>query len=505
LLLALRGSSPRRAAKLAFLGAWVAHALILHWIYVVTVRYGGAPPLVGALAAVLLGAVIGAHFALIGVCWGWLSRVGFANPFTAALLWTAVEYLRSFLLLGGFPWASLGYTQLHNTALCALAPWTGVYGLSFAVVLVGAALAELGESWRMHTSPSRSVWIALTTVLMLEGLGALDVSWDGSRHVGFAGSSLKIAAVQGNIAQDVKWDADWAERTLQTYEELSRRAVDRGARLVLWPETAVPGLISMDSALRLRLQDLAKETGAVLVVGGVGVDKGPFDEWRYFDSAFVFDVRGELRERYDKAHLVPFGEYVPFQSLIGRFAKAVAGGIPLEGITPGPGPRALHLFEPWGDEQGLPVQLTVGVPICYELIFPDLVRRMVREGSSVLLGITNDAWYGRTGAPYQLLAMSAMRSAENRVWSVRAANTGISAVIDDRGRVVAKTPIFESGLLVRDVPLRNEGARGTWYSRHGDCFAQGCVIALFVLAAFGRFLRVSARRSGARAGDSIDE
>jgi len=499
LLLALRGSSPCRAAKLAFLGAWVAHALILHWIYVVTVHYGGAPPVVGALAAVLLGAVIGAHFALFGAGWGWLSRIGFANPLSAALLWTAVEYLRSFLLLGGFPWATLGYTQIHNTALCAVAPWTGVYGISFAVVLGGAASAELCSAWRTRTSPSRIVWIVLMSILLLEGFGALDLARDGNRDVEVARPVLRIAAAQGNIAQDVKWDESWAERTLQIYEELSRRAVGEGARLVLWPETAVPGSISMDSALRLRLEDLAKEMSAVFVVGGVGVDAKPSNEWRYFDSAYVFDVRGQLRERYDKAHLVPFGEYVPFQRLIGRFAKAIAAGISLEGITPGRGPRALRLLDLWSYASGLPAQLTVGVPICYELVFPDLVRRMVRDGSSVLLGITNDAWYGRTGAPYQLLAMSAMRSAENRVWSVRAANTGVSAVIDDRGRVVDKTPIFESGLLVWDVPLRSEGDRGTWYSRHGDRFAQGCVVALLVLAALGRFLRAP-RRGGIERG-----
>jgi len=503
LLLALRGSSPRRAAKLAFLGAWVAHALILHWIYVVTVRYGGAPPVVGALAAMLLGAVIGAHFALFGAGWGWLSRVGFANPLTAALLWTAVEYLRSFLLLGGFPWATLGYTQWHNTALCALAPWTGVYGVSFTVVLVGAALAELGSAWRTRTSPSRIVWIALMSVLLLEGLGALDLSRDGRRDVEVARTVLRIAAAQGNIAQDVKWDENWAERTLQIYEELSRRAVGEGARLVLWPETAVPGSISMDSVLSLRLEDLAKDTAAAFVVGGVGVDRGPSNEWRYFDSAFVFDTRGQLRERYDKSHLVPFGEYVPLRRLIGRFAKAVAGGISLEGITPGRGPRALRLLDLWSYDSGLPAQLTIGVPICYELVFPDLVRRMVRDGSSVLLGITNDAWYGRTGAPYQLLAMSAMRSAENRVWSVRAANTGVSAVIDDRGRVVDKTPIFESGLLVWDVPLRPEGDRGTWYSRHGDFFARGCVAVLLVLALLERSFRARGE-AGSSAGGRID-
>jgi len=208
----------------------------------------------------------------------------------------------------------------------------------------------------------------------------------------------------------------------------------------------------------------------------------------------VFDNQGVLRDRYDKVHLAPFGEYIPLQALVGRFLKTIAAGISLQGITPGDGPRAIDLSDLWEDkEEGKqedvePVasRLTFGVPICYELVFPDLVRRMVRDGSRVLLGITNDAWYGRTGAPYQFLSMTAMRSAENRVWTVRAANTGVSALIDDRGRVLEQTKLFEKGLLVQDIPLAPPGPARSWYARHGDVFVFGCAVFVFgLLAMFG--------------------
>ena len=180
-----------------------------------------------------------------------------------------------------------------------------------------------------------------------------------------------------------------------------------------------------------------------------------------------------LQTRDDKAHLVPFGEYIPFQDLLGRVLKAVARGIATTGVTPGPGPRAVRLDRRPEGEGGAN-DLTLGVPICYELLFPDLVRRFVDDGAELLLAITNDAWYGRTGAPFQFLAITALRSAETGVWTARAANTGVSAIIDAGGRVRARTRIFERDLLVEDVPLRPAPLGGSFYARHGDVFAAAC-------------------------------
>ena len=312
------------------------------------------------------------------------------------------------------------------------------------------------------------------------------------------GGSLRVGLLQGNVDQGVKWSPDFAETTMRDYENLARRAVADGARLVVWPETAVPGSVETEPGFGPRLAALAREIGVPMVVGAVGVEAFEGD-WRFFDSGYVFDAKGERLDRYDKAHLVPFGEYLPFRPILGRFIRAVATGIANDDVTPGPGPRAVSL--PLDPEAGGPGAdadaigrgeaervVRAGIPICYELLFPDLMRGFSADGAELLVGITNDAWYGRTGAPYQFLAITELRSAESRLWTARAANTGISAFIDDRGRTQVQSGIFEQTVLVRDVPLRGPEAPATFYVRHGEWFAGLCwaAAAAALLHARGR-------------------
>ncbi len=482
LVAGLRGLGPWRAAGLAFAAGLLAHAAIFHWIYVVTVVYGHAPVWAGVAAPLALAIYPALLTAGFGAGLAGLAGRGRAGPFALAALWTAGDHLRAFALTG-FPWATLGYAQHGNAALLGLAPWTGVYGLSFVTVLAGAALADLVSGPRVGW-PRREARAALGVVLVLHGLGALAALRDAAET---DAATLRVAVLQGDIDQGVKWSPEWAERTLEHYEGLTRRAAAQGAAAILWPETAVPGSLTNRPELRERIAALARESQALLVVGGVGVvaDGGT---WRFYDSAFAFAPSGALLARYDKSHLVPFGEYVPLRALLGRFLGALARGIAPADVSAGPAPQGLALPHPGGS--GV---VTVGVPICYELLFPDLVRRFVRDGAEVLFAITNDAWYGRTGAPYQFLAMTAVRSAETGVWTARAANTGVSAIIDHRGRVRARTPIFQRDLLVADVPLRPAAAQRSFYVRHGDVFAGACWAALAVLAGLPR--RVSNRES----------
>jgi len=481
LLLGLDGLGPRRAARWGLLAGWLAHSAILHWIYVVTVVYGHAPVAAGLLAPILLASYIAAFTATFGALVAWLSRRRIPWVASAPLVWTGLDLLRAGLLTG-FPWATLGYAQHQNALLTALAPYTGVYGLSFVTALGGAAL---GQAWRQRRLAPAPL-AALVAVAAAHLPGALRTDADADA------GTLRVAVLQGNIDQGVKWDAAWFERTLGVYEALSREAAARGARLVVWPESAVPIGLDGERAepLRARLAALARETGAELVVGGVGLGFAGDRVSDYFDSAFLVEPSGRFAARYDKSHLVPFGEYVPLRDWIGRAVAAVARGVAPVGVSAGPGPRALALSLP-GDARG---PVSVGVPICYELIFPDLVRRFVRDGAGMLLAITNDAWYGRTGAPYQFLAITALRSAESRVWTARAANTGVSAFIDARGRVRSRTRIFERDLLVADVPYRPPPIGGSFYARRGDVFAWTCWIALAVLGLAGEALERSRGR-----------
>ena len=465
LLLGLDGLTVRRAAWLGFLASLAAHSAILHWIYVVTVEYGHAPAAVGVITPILLAAYIAAFGAAFGAGAALFARAGCVSPLAPALLWTALDWLRSFAL-SGFPWATLGYAQHLNALLLPLASFGGVYALSFASALGGASLARVVRARALDRAAASG--FALLALLHVAGF-ALYAREDDEAGL----PRLRVAVIQGNIDQGVKWSPDEAERTLAIYEDLSRRAAEQGARVIVWPETAVPGPIAEGYSAPLRIERLARETGAALVVGAVGLD---FDAAGKLagvtDSAFVYESSGRLAHRYDKTHLVPFGEYVPFQDLLGRFFKAVARGIAEISVSAGASPRALVFAVP-----GREAELTAGVPICYELLFPDLTRRFVRDGAELLFAITNDAWYGRTGAPYQFLAITALRSAETRVWTARAANSGVSAIIDSRGRVRSRTPIFERGLLVEDVTLRPAPAGGSVYVRVGDVFAIACALA----------------------------
>jgi apolipoprotein N-acyltransferase len=488
LLLCVSGRSPRAAFRHALFLSWLAHSAILHWIYVVTVSYGHAPAIIGVAAPALLALYI----APFSACFAWLYRVlderGCGGALSAALLWTAVDHLRSFFFTG-FPWATLGYAQHQNPGLLPLASVGGVYALSFVTVLCGAALADLWHARREGHAPSTGTRLALLAVVLLHGVGFL-LGGDPAA----SGERVRIAVAQGNIDQGVKWNADWMEHTLDVYEELTRQAASEGAVLVVWPETAVPGALELDAGMAARLGELARAEGVGLIVGGVGVEADMETRSRaFYDSAFVVDASDRLRDRYDKTHLVPFGEYVPLRALLGRFFGALARGIASTDVHPGAAPRALEVSLADGRT------IRVGVPVCFELLFPDLVRRFVRDGGGVLLGITNDAWYGRTGAPYQFLAITALRSAETGVWTARAANTGVSGFIDGAGEVLVQTPIFEAALRVHDVPLHPDPGNATFYVAHGDVFAYACWLACLLL--LGRALtRRMGNPPGARGG-----
>jgi len=487
LLLAIAGLGPARAALRAAVLGVLAYAAVLHWLWVVTVVYGHVPALPGVLAPVGMALYPAFFVALFAALAGWLHQRGAATPWALAAGWTALDHGRAWFLTG-FPWATLGYAQHDNPALLGLASATGVYGLSFAAALGAAALAA---AWRARAirRGTQVAWVAVAA-LHLAGLVLRPAP------IGDEGDRVRMAAIQGNVDQGVKWDRARLRETIDRYAGLTYEAAARGAQVVVWPETAVPSALELDPLLREQISALARGSRVALVIGGVGVRsdaRGAVSD--FYDSAFVVAPDGSWRARYDKSHLVPFGEYVPFRAWIGRWIGAVASGIASGDVSAGVAPVALDIevaarsdassaSRAMGASSGVsdaPHRLRVGVPICYELIFPDLVRRFALDGAGVLLAITNDAWYGRTGAPYQFLAMTALRSAETGLWTLRAANTGVSAVIDGRGSVRERTRIFEPALLVADVPIRAPGWPGTAYTRYGDVFAAACWLAVVAI------------------------
>jgi apolipoprotein N-acyltransferase len=445
----LRDLTPRRAFGWATVAGTLGYAAILYWIYVVVHVHGHASPFVAVLSVFALALYVGVHLGLVGATAAW------AKPWNGGLAllvvpsaWVAAEHLRTFDLFSGFPWGFLGYA-LHDLGPArSIASITGIWGLTFALVLAGTLV------W----APHRVRWRGLAVL----GLVAVAAMWIPAALPARSTPStrtIRLAVVQANIPQEAKWDPDQARDAFDAHLSVTREAVADGADLVVWPEASVPVFLQVDPEYRRAVSRLAEESGAPLLVGGVAVEQAePGHDLRFYNSVFVVAPDGRFVERYDKSRLVPFGEYVPLRTLLG-FLSGVATGIASGDITPGPGPRTIELPSLGPDHALAPL-------ICYEVIYPDLVRDVVHAGARVIVNVTNDAWYGRTSAPHQFLAIATMRSAENGLPMVRAANTGISAIVDAEGVVQAETPIFERAALRGPLPTGRTAA--TPYTRFGD-------------------------------------
>jgi len=272
---------------------------------------------------------------------------------------------------------------------------------------------------------------------------------------------VRVGLIQGNVPQEEKWEASARLKILDAHVEATRRAAEKGANLVVWPESSVPLPLTSEPAYRTLLEDLARALDVDLLVGSVHYERHGEPEMLIFNSAFLLrstDASGD-HQRYDKIHLVPFGEYVPLRRWLGPVEKLV---VEAGDFTPG-GRIAVMRAR----------RARLAAFVCFEAIFPSLVRRFAREGAQILVNITNDAFLGDTAGPRQHLALAVFRAVENRRFLVRAANTGISAIVDDRGRILASAGYGTAAEIVRDVPLLKGR---TLYARVGDVLAWACVI-----------------------------
>ena len=477
LLVALHGATGWRAARLGYLSGAVSALGLLYWTSLVVVQYGGLPLVAGALIMLALCLA----FALFPLLFGWASgrlvaRFGALGLLGTPFLWVATELLRAHTFFE-FPWCLLGYSQHPFLPVIQVASVTAVYGVSFLLVACSALLALALVETRLRRPATLA---AFSLVAATWALG----SWALSQPVPETGR-ITVGLVQGGIRQEDKWLPENAWSNVGRHLELTAQAAARGARLVVWPESAVPFLYDAEPALATLLQATVRKHGIHLYFGNDDREFDPSGESRIFVGTKLLDPSGAVTARYRKMHLVPFGEYVPLKALFTLGGRVVAKLVQ-EVSDFSPGTEAVT-----GDVLGH----RIGGYICYEAIFPALVRRFPAQGAELLVNVTNDAWYGTTSAPYQHLAMAAFRAVENRRYLVRAANTGITAVVDPRGRVLEPTALFEQAVLVREVPFV---AETSFYARHGDVFARGCAaIALALLAAsYGWPSTVQARRRG---------
>ena len=475
LLLCVEGKSGREAFLLGAFAGVVAYVGLIYWVVVAVHRYGNIPlPLaipILLLLAIYLSLYWGVFTFLISAI---KAKSQWAMLLVFPVLWVGLEYARSFLL-SGFPWVLVGYTQYSNTLFIQLADITGVYGVSFLIILINTLIylwLVPKKDGRKGSKKHKVLLIPSLCILILVVLTCAYGYW--RVHYPYkTEKGITVGLAQGNIPQDIKWDAAFKKRTMTIYHDLSLRLEEQSPALVVWPETAFPDYFPSGTELDAAVMTIPQETGAYLLFGSL-TEKSKGKRRMVYNSAYLLSPQRQIIGQYDKMHLVPFGEYVPLSAHFPAF-NALAG---VGNITAGKETIIFRL--PRG---------RFGVLVCFEVIFPELCRINVRKGADFMVTITNDAWFGRTSAPLQHLSQACFRAIENRVWLVRAANTGISAFVDPWGRIKKSSNLFTQEILVEEIGFKTSEL--TFYTKHGDLFACACLLlalGLVVFIAIKRFI-----------------
>ena len=413
---------------LGLLAGFIHYAGTVYWTGATVSTFGGLPVYVATVVAGLLALYMAAYIAVFGAIVALVTRrFGITGLWLSPCVWVSMEWLRG-ILIGGFPWIPLGNTMVTFLPIAQLASLVGVYGLSLFVATLntGFTVAALSDG-------RRRLRVAAATV----GLIAAVSIWGGFRLSAnelTSGRSITVGLIQGNIAQTDKWNPARAGMILDRYLQLTQQAVQRGAQFIIWPESSTPFYFEEDPAGNI-IRQMVRQLGKPLLLGSDETEQG--ETPHSYNAAFMLDTAGATAAVYRKIHLVPFGEYVPFQRLL---------------FFVGPLVEAVSAFSAGTRVTMLPVEgHMVSTAICYEVTYPALAREAVRQGSEMLTTITNDAWYGESSAAYQHFEMAIMRAIEQGRYLVRSANTGISGIVDPYGRVLIKTSLFETVAVVGEA------------------------------------------------------
>ncbi len=477
LFYALRGEKTlTQGLMLGLVTGMTAQVGIMYWITHVVVNYGYLPYPVGIAAMLLLSAYLSLYIGLFSAAVVYFRKKEVPLWIGAPLLWTCLEYAKSHLLTG-FPWENLGYSQYLHLPLIQIADITGVYGVTFFIVLINAMIYEVLFVPGTKKIILAKILVMVGLLLMIYGYGIFRVQEIGRQMTTAPKVAVRIA--QGNIDQSVKWNPQYQLETIEIHTALSmpgklsepgsppRPPLSKGGNhpfhLTVWPETAFPAFFQDINDLHRIVVGSVKQSGSWFLFGSPTYDRHDRNI-TLFNSAFLLSPEGTIMGRYDKVHLVPYGEYVPLRRFFPFINKLVEG---IGDFGTGPGYHPLT-FGPY----------RVGVLICYEGIFPSAARTYKQEGADFLVNLTNDAWFGQTSAPYQHLSMTIFRAVENRLDVVRAANTGISAFIDATGKISNKSALFEKVFLDGNVHINKEH---TFYAAQGDVFIYICFLTLMIL------------------------
>lgn len=473
LLATYKESRAGRAFLLGALSGIIFFFGSCQWVIYVLKNYGDLGWVGSVLAFFLLVVYLSLFYAGFGLVFARLSwRFPQGCFLLAPFIWVSCEYLRGHLITG-FPWCLLGYALVDYANLAKISTLTGVYGLSFVLVLINALIASA------TIRRNRESLVRLILAVLL--LGIISAFYVLSPSVPTRPSHL-ANIVQTNLPPDQRWDLESRTVVLRELTELSLSPVSKyknwpsaTIRLTIWPETPAPFYFNHDPVFHRQMQSLAQISQSYVLFGFVDYKNTPNDLAAQdpYNSVALLSPRGDLISQYDKIHLVPFGEYVPYPGLFFFIEK-----ISTEAGNFRPGNQLV--VSPLDEKH------KIGGFVCYEAIFPELVRQFAKQGADVLFNITNDAWFGNSAAPFQHLNMARLRAIENQRYLLRAANSGISAVVDPEGRIVNKTRLNERRVLEACFDFRSQQ---TIYTRIGDWFAWLCLLTTILAGGYPIIVR----------------
>ncbi len=464
LLYAIKDTDLPGAFRTGFVVGLVYNTGLIYWIVFVVVHYGHIPFYAGVSVMLLLAIYLSLYPALFCAGVVYFRRRGIRGTIIAPLLWVSLDYVKGHLF-SGFPWEDLAYSQHGYLPMIQVGDITGIYGITFLIVLLNCIVYDCisGSFFSSGTEKKRFlseivIGVGLLSLVFGYGIYRINDLKNTVKHL----DSIDVSLIQGNIDQSVKWSQEYQSDTMNIYRDMSADASKSGASLIVWPETAVPFCFQNYEDRSRDVINTARKAKSWLLFGSLGYVKEE-GEISFCNSAYLISPEGAVSGRYDKVHLVPFGEYVPLRDILFFIDKLVEGA---GDFTPGGEITPFSM----GDRK-------IGILICYEGIFPEISREYCLKGANLLVNITNDAWYGNTSAPYQHLTMAAFRAIENRRYLIRAANTGISAIVDPTGKIVYRTDLFKRTALCGPVKFTRQN---TFYSKYGNLFACSCIVFLLI-------------------------
>jgi len=463
LFFTLKNKSKPKAFLLSYFTGVVFWFGIIYWLIHVT--------LPGMIILVLYLAL---YFGIFGLIVSRLTpHASRLTLFFIPSVWVLLEYLRSHLFTG-FGWALLGYSQYLNLPIIQFADITGIWGISFLVMMINVVIKEI-ICYRLQVTGYRKsikklLFLAFGMWLVACGYGFFRLNQN------IEGNKLRISVIQGNIPQELKWDLNSKDFIIDRYISLTRQAIKDRPDLIVWPEAALPAVLEEEPIFYEKTKDFVREIKIPLLLGAVtSKDK------LYYNSALLISAEGRLLNKYDKLHLVPFGEYIPLRKTLG-FLQTV---VPIGDFSRG---SQYAVFSEPTTHYLLPTKFSV--LICFEDLFPEISREFTKKGADFLINITNDAWFKMTSSPYQHLQASVFRAVENRVALIRSANTGVSGFIAPTGKIISLVEdrkgrnIFISGYDTEEIIITKRNL--SFYTLHPDIF----IVSYFLIVLFGMIPRI---------------